>query len=143
MSSVQEIEDAVQRLSADERAAFRAWFVKFGGEEWDRQIEQDAQAGKLDWLIAEAKADREARACPPAPPPVLCRTKKETTRPSAPVTATPRARASWIRGSSAPTPHTSAVAAARSPSSRTSIAPSAARLSPVATARRRPCGTSQ
>jgi hypothetical protein len=63
MSSVQEIEDAVQRLSADERAAFRAWFVKFGGEEWDRQIEQDAQAGKLDWLIAEAKADREAGRC--------------------------------------------------------------------------------
>ncbi len=63
MSSVQEIEDAVQRLSADERAAFREWFAKFDGEEWDRQIEQDVRDGKLDWLIAEAKAEREAGRC--------------------------------------------------------------------------------
>ena len=63
MSTVQEIEDAVRQLSADERAAFRAWFAEFDAQEWDRQIESDLAAGKLDWLIAEAKADRQAGRC--------------------------------------------------------------------------------
>jgi hypothetical protein len=63
MSTVQEIEDAVKQLTADERAAFRAWFAEFDAGEWDRQLETDVAAGKLDWLISEARADREAGRC--------------------------------------------------------------------------------
>lgn len=55
MSTVQELEAAVQRLSPDERAAFRAWFAEFDAKEWDQQIEADAAAGKLDWPVAEAR----------------------------------------------------------------------------------------
>ena len=55
MSTVQEIEDAVRQLTADERAAFRAWFAGFDAQEWDRQIESDSAAGRLDWLIAECE----------------------------------------------------------------------------------------
>jgi len=63
MSTVQEIEDAVRQLTADQRAAFRAWFAEFDAQEWDRRIESDVATGKLDWLIDEAKADRQAGRC--------------------------------------------------------------------------------
>lgn len=63
MSTVQEIEAAVRQLSPDERAAFRAWFAQFDADEWDRQIEADVAAGRLDWLAQEARRDvREGRA---------------------------------------------------------------------------------
>jgi hypothetical protein len=62
MSTVQEIEAAVRQLSPDERAAFRAWFAEFDADEWDRQIEADVTAGRLDWLADEARRDlREGR----------------------------------------------------------------------------------
>lgn len=62
MSTIQQIEDAVRQLSAEERAAFRAWFAEFDAEEWDRQLGADVSAGRLDWLINEARQDlREGR----------------------------------------------------------------------------------
>ncbi len=57
MSTVQEIEDAVRQLTAEQRTAFRAWFAEFDAQEWDRQIESDSAAGKLDRLIAEATGE--------------------------------------------------------------------------------------
>jgi len=41
-------------------AAFRAWFDEFEAEAWDRQIEADARAGKLDGRIERAKRDDAA-----------------------------------------------------------------------------------
>ena len=62
MNKVQQIEDAVQQLSLEERAAFRDWFAKFDAEEWDRQFEADVSAGRLEWLAEEARRDlREGR----------------------------------------------------------------------------------
>jgi hypothetical protein len=43
-----------------ELAEFRRWFAEFDGKASDRQIEQDAAAGKLDQLAAEALADCSA-----------------------------------------------------------------------------------
>jgi hypothetical protein len=63
MSTVEDLEAAVQRLSPEERAAFRAWFAEFDANEWDRQLEADVTAGRLDWLAAEALADRQAGRC--------------------------------------------------------------------------------
>lgn len=63
MSTIEEIELAVQQLSPEDRAAFRAWFAAFDAAEWDRQIESDVAAGRLDWLAAEARADRAAGRC--------------------------------------------------------------------------------
>lgn len=63
MSTVEEVEAALRRMSPEERAAFRAWFVEFDADEWDRQLEADVAAGKLDWLAAEALADRQAGRC--------------------------------------------------------------------------------
>ena len=63
MSTVEELEAAVQRLSPEDRAAFRAWFAEFDADEWDRQIEADVAAGRLDWLVREALTDRQAGRC--------------------------------------------------------------------------------
>ncbi len=62
MSTVAEIENAVQNLSKDELSRFRAWFEKFDADAWDRQFEDDATSGKLDALADEALRDlREGR----------------------------------------------------------------------------------
>ena len=62
MSTIEQIEAAVRQLSASDRAAFRTWFTTFDAEEWDRQLEDDGAAGRLNWLIDEARRDlREGR----------------------------------------------------------------------------------
>jgi len=38
---------------------FRDWFAKFDADEWDRQIEADIQAGKLDKLAAKALSEHK------------------------------------------------------------------------------------
>ena len=57
MANVKSIVPAVESLPPIELAEFRRWFSEFDGAAWDRQIEQDASAGKLDQLAAEALAD--------------------------------------------------------------------------------------
>ncbi len=62
MSTVQQLELGVRQLSSEELATFRAWFAEFDAEEWDRQIEADVSAGRLDWLVEETRQDlREGR----------------------------------------------------------------------------------
>jgi hypothetical protein len=60
MGNVKSIERAVEALPPSELAEFRRWFAEFDAAEWDRQIEQDAAAGKLDELAAEALADHRS-----------------------------------------------------------------------------------
>ena len=43
MSTVEEIEDAVRRLSSEDLAVFRAWFAQLDAAAWDRQIEEDVE----------------------------------------------------------------------------------------------------
>jgi hypothetical protein len=63
MSSVHEIEDAVQRLTPAELDAFRTWFAEFDAAAWDRQMEGDVAAGRLDALADEALEDLRAGRC--------------------------------------------------------------------------------
>jgi len=58
VSSVEEIQSAIVSLAPEEYARLREWFIERDGEQWDQQIEADAQAGKLDFLIAEAMAEK-------------------------------------------------------------------------------------
>ena len=63
MSTVEDLEKAVSKLTPDELARFRAWFETFDADRFDRRIERDAKAGKLDQLADEALAEfREGRA---------------------------------------------------------------------------------
>ncbi len=63
MNTVPQLEQAVRQLSAEELAAFRAWFVKFDAEQWDQQFEADVAAGRLDWLVEEALGDQREGRC--------------------------------------------------------------------------------
>ena len=55
--SLRELEDAVQTLPAADFRQFSAWFDELRAEQWDRQIERDALAGKLDSLANAALAE--------------------------------------------------------------------------------------
>jgi hypothetical protein len=57
MSSVEEIERAVSELTPDDLRRFREWFADFDAELWDRQMERDVAAGRLDVLIEEAREE--------------------------------------------------------------------------------------
>jgi hypothetical protein len=63
MSTVEEIEAAIQQLSPDEMTAFRAWYAEFDAAAWDRQIAEDDAAGRLDWLMKEALDDLNSGRC--------------------------------------------------------------------------------
>ena len=60
MSELDQLEQRIQKLSPDELAKFRAWFIEFDHLIWEKQIEADSKAGKLDGLSAEAQADYKA-----------------------------------------------------------------------------------
>ena len=60
MSTLEEIEAAVQQLPPAKRAQFRAWFLSFDASNWDQQMEDDMSTGKLDWLANEAISDNQA-----------------------------------------------------------------------------------
>jgi len=60
VTNVDRLEQEIQQLNRAELAAFREWFVEYDSEEWDRQIEDDARAGKLESLASEALAAHEA-----------------------------------------------------------------------------------
>ncbi len=60
MTRIEKLEREVQVLSRAELAAFRDWFHEYDSDEWDRKIEEDVRAGKLDALAKEAIADYKA-----------------------------------------------------------------------------------
>jgi hypothetical protein len=60
MSKVKRIEREVEELSTAELTEFREWFLEFDWQVWDRQIERDAEAGKLDSLAEEALREHAA-----------------------------------------------------------------------------------
>ena len=61
--SVEELESAVARLAPDELARFSEWFQEFAADQWDRQIEADIRAGRLDAAGQRADADFKAGRC--------------------------------------------------------------------------------
>lgn len=63
MSTIDEIERAIERLSPEDLVAFRVWFAEFDAEAWDRDLEDDVAAGRLDFLAEEAFRDLDAGRC--------------------------------------------------------------------------------
>ncbi len=59
MSEIEQLEQTVSNLSTQNLAQFRAWFLEFDARVWDEQIASDLKAGKLDSLLAEARAEYE------------------------------------------------------------------------------------
>jgi hypothetical protein len=54
MMTVEELELAVNSLTPEEYGRFRRWFLDRDWDEWDREIEEDVDAGRLDFLVREA-----------------------------------------------------------------------------------------
>ena len=54
MTKLEELEMAIVSLSEEEYREFRRWFLEKDWENWDRQIEEDSKAGKLNFLVTEA-----------------------------------------------------------------------------------------
>lgn len=67
MSTVQEIETAIQKLKPQEIHEVAGWLQELREELWDKQIDADAKAGRLDKLMEEAKQDYLAGRCKPLP----------------------------------------------------------------------------
>ncbi len=54
MNKVDKIRREIREFSSAELAAFRKWFSEFDAAAWDRQIEEDIRAGKLEALAERA-----------------------------------------------------------------------------------------
>jgi len=54
MDKIEAIEKQIESLSPEELAIFRQWFHEFDALIWDRQLESDVRAGKLESLADEA-----------------------------------------------------------------------------------------
>ena len=62
MTTADEIKQAVLSLPEAEYAKVMDWLHELTEEAWDRQIEEDAKAGRLDFLAAEAlEAKRQGK----------------------------------------------------------------------------------
>ena len=63
--SVEDLESTISRLSAEELDRFSEWFEGFLADRWDRQIEANVKAGRLDTVGKLADRDFEAGRCTP------------------------------------------------------------------------------
>ena len=60
---VKEIESAIAALPVAKITELAKWFEEFHAQVWDRQIEQDVKAGRLDSLLEETQHDLDAGRC--------------------------------------------------------------------------------
>lgn len=58
--SLAEIKNAVRQLSPKELADLAAFILKQDNAAWDRQMEEDAASGRLDFLFEDAERERAA-----------------------------------------------------------------------------------
>jgi len=60
MTTVQEIEEAIDHLPSDQFVQIHDWIVEKDWGKWDAQIERDSRNGELDFLVNEALKDAES-----------------------------------------------------------------------------------
>ncbi len=72
--SLTEVKEAVAQMTPDEQNELTRWMneqrvkaEEAASDAWDKQIEEDAKAGRLNHLIAEARADIKAGRVRPLP----------------------------------------------------------------------------
>ena len=63
MSTVEEIESAVSQLAPTDYAKFRQWLSHYHNRMWDKEMEQDAQAGRPNEMAKEALDDLKNEHC--------------------------------------------------------------------------------
>jgi hypothetical protein len=68
VSSLREIEQAIERLSADEFAEIARWIHGRDQSRWDAQLDVDSASGRLDFLFEEAESEASAAGLEEWPP---------------------------------------------------------------------------
>ncbi len=59
MSHLVKIQQEILALPEAEYKQLRQWFSELDWKKWDREIEDDSEAGKLDFLTAEAIEEKK------------------------------------------------------------------------------------
>jgi hypothetical protein len=52
--TVEQLQVEIEALPESDFARLRKWFIDRDWDRWDRQLESDVAAGKLDFLLVEA-----------------------------------------------------------------------------------------
>lgn len=60
MQTIDEIKDAIETLPDAEKSALKRWLDEIDAEIFDAKIERDAASGRLDGLVAKARANYRA-----------------------------------------------------------------------------------
>jgi hypothetical protein len=58
MSRIDQIKAQIERLPEGDIAEIFRWLSAKDWERWDRQVEADSEAGRLDFLIREAQQEK-------------------------------------------------------------------------------------
>lgn len=58
--SVTEIKTAITELAGDDLAELMSWLESYQAKLWDKQIEEDLEAGRLDTVLAEVDEEFSA-----------------------------------------------------------------------------------
>ena len=67
MSTIEEIETAIENLPRNQFFRLLTWIRDRFEDEWDRQIAEDVEAGRLDQFAREALAEYRAGQTTPMP----------------------------------------------------------------------------
>ncbi len=58
MSKIDELKADIEGLPSQEQAELFRWLSEKDWERWDKEIEADSQAGRLDFLVREAREEK-------------------------------------------------------------------------------------
>ena len=58
MSKIDEIKADIEGLPSEELAELFRWLSEKEWESWDKEIEADSRAGRLDFLVREAREQK-------------------------------------------------------------------------------------
>ncbi|MCB2264320.1 MAG: hypothetical protein LGR52_15475 [Candidatus Thiosymbion ectosymbiont of Robbea hypermnestra] len=61
MKTAENIQTQIKTLPHGEYRKLAHWFSEQDWKAWDKEIEKDSQAGRLDFLIEEALDEKQAR----------------------------------------------------------------------------------
>ncbi|MGO9477702.1 MAG: hypothetical protein ACLP7I_07140 [Limisphaerales bacterium] len=60
MNAVEKIKQEIEGLSGEDFDSLALWVDRRRNEKWDRQMDDDAAAGRLDFLFEEARAEGQS-----------------------------------------------------------------------------------
>ena len=58
MSKIEELKTDIEKLSSEETSELFRWLSEREWESWDKEMEADSQAGRLDFLVREARQEK-------------------------------------------------------------------------------------